>query len=349
VTGAPLGREALRQEYDALRPRYKQLEDGLKRDLLTSLDRAGIKVLSIESRVKEFDSFWDKVRRKHYDNPSADMQDVCGLRIICYYPSDVEPVCQVIGSELDIVESVDKADSLEPEEFGYLSRHFVVTPNEHMLKTPSYRDLDGVRAEIQVRTVFQHAWAELSHELAYKKKQQAPRKFRRRLSQLSAMLEHLDDQFDEVRQQKSVYVRDAWEEARTRGEAAVGREMNIDTLQTILRVLWPNRGDSVEDASLLLDDLQTLGMTFPDIYDAYNSSQSALEGLEQDVRNAWGTGFEAWSQAGILRAALDLVDDSWWSQRHRLTGVHPEYARLVERWRKAVNRDARPTLKNYLS
>lgn len=303
-------------------------------------------MLSIESRVKKFDSFWRKVQRKHYDNPLEDIQDICGLRVICYYPGDVTPVSQVIENELDVIKLLDKADSLEPEEFGYLSLHFMVTPKEHMLRTVSYRGLDGLKAEIQVRTVFQHAWAELSHELSYKKEEHVPKQFRRRLAELSAMLVSLDRQFDEVHQQKAVYAREVSEEAKTVDRIDVGREMNIDTLQTILRVLWPNGGDSVEDALLLLDDLQSLGVTFPDIYDAYNSSQSALEGLEQHVRNAWGTGFEGWSRAGILRAALDLVDDSWWSQRHRVTGVHPEYARLVQRWRKAVNRDARPTLKN---
>jgi len=342
----PPEKEALTEEYEQLRNDYKRLEDALKEDLKMCLEQAEIRVLSIESRVKDFDSFWGKAQRKRCDNPLEDIQDICGLRVICYYPSDLEPVSEVIKDDFKVIEFEDKAESLKTKEFGYRSRHFINAPTDYSLKTPTYRGLDGLKAEIQVRTIFAHAWAELSHELDYKKEEHAPKRFQRTLHQLGAMLENLDDQFDEVHQQKAVYVREVSEEAKTIDRFDVDREMNIDTLQAILKVLWPNAGDSLMDTRVLLDDLQTLKMTFPDIFDAYNRSLSALHGLEQDVRNVWATGFEGWSRAGILRAALDVADDSWWSQRNRLTAVHPEYARLVDRWRKKVNRHSRPTLRN---
>ncbi|MCJ7620786.1 MAG: RelA/SpoT domain-containing protein, partial [Anaerolineae bacterium] len=113
MTERPFDKQALQQEYDRLRPKYEKLEASLRRDLYDTLHEAGINVLSIESRVKEFDSFWGKVQRKRYDNPLEDIHDMCGLRVICYYPGDVEPVCQVMGNDLDVIELLDKADSLE--------------------------------------------------------------------------------------------------------------------------------------------------------------------------------------------------------------------------------------------
>lgn len=174
--------EALRIQYEQIRPKYEELEESLKRDLKKWFDVAGISVLSIESRVKEFESFWNKMQRKHYDNPLEDIQDICGLRLIYYYPSDLEPVCEVIKDRFGVIEYENKADSLKAEEFGYRSRHFVVTPDEHALQTASYQGLKDRKAEIQVRTLFDHAWAELSHELQYKKEEHAPKEFQRRFT-----------------------------------------------------------------------------------------------------------------------------------------------------------------------
>jgi putative GTP pyrophosphokinase len=50
------------------------------------------------------------------------MEDICGLRIICYYPSDLEKVSPIIKSEYDVKESVDKADLMEPDRFGTKSK-----------------------------------------------------------------------------------------------------------------------------------------------------------------------------------------------------------------------------------
>ena len=332
----PPDREVLRTQYDDECREYKKLKDSLKRDLKMLLDEAGIRVLAIESRIKEFDSFWTKMRLEHYDNPLEDMNDICGLRVICYYPSDLEPVCKVIKDAFEIIEYEDKADSMEPEEFGYLSRHIIATPKGAWLTTPSYQGLDGLKAEIQVRTIFQHAWAELSRELAYKKKEHVPRLFQRGLSRLSAMLENVDEQFDAFHLAKAEYGRSMSEEARESGHFDVSQELNIDTLQAFLSFLVPNRAESVLDTSVLLEDLQTLQMTFVDILDACNRSPSALQGLEQDVRDVWGTGFEGWSQAGIARAALDLMSDLWWNHRHEVLSVYPAYAQVVDRWRRKV-------------
>ena len=94
----PLDKEALREQYEQLGSAHARLEQVLKSDLKLSLDQAGIKVLTIESRVKGFDSFWGKVQRVRCGNPLQDIGDICGLRVICYYPSDLDPVCDVINS-----------------------------------------------------------------------------------------------------------------------------------------------------------------------------------------------------------------------------------------------------------
>jgi ppGpp synthetase/RelA/SpoT-type nucleotidyltranferase len=334
----PFDRDALQPEFQQLLPKYRQLEDALKRDLTTCLQKDGIEVLAFESRIKKFDSFWEKALRKHYDSPLDDTDDICGIRIICYYPSDVQPVCQVIEDELEVVESVDKADLQRPEEFGYQSRHLIVAPKEHWLKTPSYKGLDGLRAEIQIRTLFQHAWAELSHELSYKKEGQVPRQFLRKLHQLSAMLENLDYQFDDLHTQKADYGKAVLEEASRTGEFDLGQELNIDTLQAFLDFLMPNmRNDSLYQSPWLLERMQDLGISFSDVIIAFESTESAREQLAKASSAMWGS--QEWSQEAMVNAALNLVNDEWWKFSRSGESIYQgsiEYSQLIQRLRETV-------------
>ena len=92
MTGEPLDKEALQAEYELIRPKYRRLEDCLKEDLTTSLSNAGVKVLDVDSRVKPFQSLWDKAQRTRCEKPLDDIKDICGLRVICYYRSDLQQV-----------------------------------------------------------------------------------------------------------------------------------------------------------------------------------------------------------------------------------------------------------------
>jgi putative GTP pyrophosphokinase len=311
------------------------LEDSLKRDLTECLRSVGIEVLAIESRTKKFDSLCDKALRKHYHSPLDSTEDICGIRIICYYPSDVEPVCQVLEEELEVKKSVDKADLQAPGEFGYLSRHLVVAPNEHWLKTPSYKGLGGLRAEIQVRTLFQHAWAELSHELSYKREDQVPRQFRRKLNQLSAMLENLDDQFDELHARKADYGKAVLEEASRSGEFDVAQELNIDTLRAFLDFLMPDTEKKpLHQTPWLLESMQRLGISLSEVADAFERTEAARRQLVEASRDLWGS--KGWSQVATVNAALSLVNDKWWEFVRTGESIYAgpiEYDRLVERLR----------------
>lgn len=98
--------------------------------------------------------------------------------------------------------SEDKVDNLEPDKFGYRSHHFVVTLRHEWLNVPNYRGLEGIKAEIQVRTILMHAWADISHKLSYKKKEHIPELFQRNLFQLSALFEIADDRFEMLRAER---------------------------------------------------------------------------------------------------------------------------------------------------
>lgn len=193
--------ERYRSEFDGYATCAKKLQQLLE-DLLADAD---IDVVAIESRAKDPDSLKRKVesKREKYKRPLRDVTDLIGVRAIVYYLEDVEAVSEIIANEFeaDAENSVDKLDELGSDRFGYRSVHHVVSLSDERAKLAEWGLFNGKRAEIQVRTATQHAWAAVEHKLNYKRASEAPRDLRRRLTRLSALFELADEQFSAVRKQ----------------------------------------------------------------------------------------------------------------------------------------------------
>jgi putative GTP pyrophosphokinase len=176
-------------QYSKAKHNYEKLGVNLVQALELFLKERDINVLSINYRVKDDLSFVEKIDRKHYANPFDEIEDICGIRIICYYQSDVEKISEVLRQEFMVIENQDKETLLKADQFGYRSTHFIVKIKKEWNKAPNYRGLENLKAEIQIRTVLMHAWAEIEHKLVYKNANQVPSQFRRKLSRISAKLE----------------------------------------------------------------------------------------------------------------------------------------------------------------
>jgi len=169
----------------------------------TLLDRASIDFALIESRTKTPTSLAEKIARKQgkYANPLRDIPDLSGIRIITYYLEDVERVGQLICNEfaIDQSESSHHSDETSADRFGYVSRHYVLKLGARRGELEEWNDYASFTAEVQVRTVLQHAWSSVSHKVAYKRESEVPIRLRRRLSRLSALFEIADEQFSQLR------------------------------------------------------------------------------------------------------------------------------------------------------
>jgi hypothetical protein len=62
-----------------------------------------------------------------------------------------------------------------------------------------------LKFEIQVRSILQHAWAEIEHDLGYKSKQSVPKQIRRRFSRVAGLLELADAEFAAIRAELANY------------------------------------------------------------------------------------------------------------------------------------------------
>ena len=100
--------------------------------------------------------------------------------------------------EVDDRNSLDRAAILGLDRLGYRSTHFVCTLGQQRAALPEYDALGNLKFEIQVRTVLQHAWAELAHDRSFKFAVSLPTKIERKLNLYSGMLEIVDNAFDEI-------------------------------------------------------------------------------------------------------------------------------------------------------
>ncbi len=170
----------------------------LIRNLLTI---SNIKFHLIESRTKENESLTEKIERKNIESIENEILDITGIRIILYYNNDLDIVEKIIESNfiIDVENSVNKENLFDSNQFGYLSRHYTIQINKERLTMLEWKPYENLKAEIQIRTVLQHAWASISHEISYKNKYEIPKKLNRRLYRLAGLFELVDEQFQIIK------------------------------------------------------------------------------------------------------------------------------------------------------
>ncbi|MBR5398619.1 MAG: hypothetical protein IK103_02370 [Bacteroidales bacterium] len=190
---------AILQEYKDKRPEFEEAEARIVALLKQTLKEAGIHLASIESRIKTESSLEGKLERKGTKYKSlADITDILGVRLITYYIDDVDKVATAIERLFDVdwENSIDKRKLHDIDSFGYLSLHYVCTAEGFPYKF-----------EIQMRTVLQHAWANLDHDTGYKSGVEIPKRYMRSMSRLAGMLELIDEEFSKIRSELTDYRR----------------------------------------------------------------------------------------------------------------------------------------------
>lgn len=160
---------AYEQRYnDVLIPLANNLESYI-RDLFKDVER----IDRISVRPKSIDRFISKSVAKlgdgnnKYGEPLEQIQDQIGARIIVLFKQDVHVAAKLAEDHFRYVENKD----VEPEavyEFSYFGRHFISLIPGDVLDDAWPKDMIPGFFELQIKTVFQHAWSEASHDVGYK-------------------------------------------------------------------------------------------------------------------------------------------------------------------------------------
>ncbi len=192
------------EAYIAVRPYYVAYAKTLAR-VLGEACRVSFPEAFIQSRAKAVSSFAEKAARKFDKYPDAanQMTDLCGARVIVQTTEQVKAVRRFIEANFLPVEIEDKGLLLSEDEFGYRDMHYIVqlrTDRDDILGiTPEERaQILDRKAEIQVRTWVQHAWADTLHDRIYKNKLKISSEAKRTGNLLAALMEEGDRNFNQL-------------------------------------------------------------------------------------------------------------------------------------------------------
>jgi ppGpp synthetase/RelA/SpoT-type nucleotidyltranferase len=145
-------------------------------------------------RVKSLERLLEKAHRLGYTNPLEQVLDQIGTRVVVYYNSDIEPTTQAILTRFRLHEQ-HLYEAPDPRIFGYQGKHLICyLPTEIHTYVQSPVDF----FELQVSTLFQHAWAEAEHELGYKAELPLAYDEKRKIAWAAAQAWGADIIFDEI-------------------------------------------------------------------------------------------------------------------------------------------------------
>ena len=196
--------------YDVNFSLYDSCGSTLKILIKKILKKKSIPFHSIEYRVKSKESFIEKCKKDKYKNPISEITDVCGLRIIGYTNHDVKEIQSIIESEfkIDKDNSIDKSRIMRDDQVGYRSVHYVASIKSNRSQLPEYQEYKHIKFEIQIRTLLQHAWAEIEHDRNYKFSGELPSEIKRRFYLVAGSLELLDREFEQISEDIDTYAKD---------------------------------------------------------------------------------------------------------------------------------------------
>lgn len=194
--------DELARRYGERLPLLEALAATLERELCRHFD--GLPhVDRISFRAKSRDSFADKVIERRvepgYTEPLIEVEDQVAGRVLVFFVSDVEPAREHAERLFTPVEAEERRPA-RYNEFDYESFHAVYgIPVQ--FKPTGWDDRDDLPRtfELQIRTLFQHAYAEPQHDLAYKPETPPSDEIRRELAWVAASSWGADQAIERVR------------------------------------------------------------------------------------------------------------------------------------------------------
>lgn len=197
-------RDELRQRYRERLPLLEELAANLEGELRRHFEGM-LHVDRVSFRAKGVDSFLGKVLERRvepgYDEPLIEVEDQVAGRILVFFVSDVEPARAHTERLVTPVEAVQRRPA-RYNEFDYESFHAIYGIPPQMKPTDWDERDDLPRTfELQIRTLFQHAYAEPQHDLAYKPDTPPSDEIRRELAWVAASSWGADQAIERVRVQ----------------------------------------------------------------------------------------------------------------------------------------------------
>ncbi|MFH5924567.1 GTP pyrophosphokinase [Roseomonas xinghualingensis] len=148
-------------------------------------------------------------RNKPYAHPYDDITDKVGTRFVVLRGTEIRPIVDALVSMKGWTSSKDRdyeeEQNKNPVTFEYAAVHFVIRPVADQMiggiLVPA-----GTPCEVQIKTILQHAYSELTHDTIYKPQIRATPAMQRNAAKAMALLEATNDYFEKVAEQVTAAV-----------------------------------------------------------------------------------------------------------------------------------------------
>ncbi len=267
---------------------------------------------SIQHRAKSPVSLRRKLENQGLlDSESIEkhMKDLAGVRLIFYTNTDVDRFCNsgLIRRtfEVDWKETRNHHPISESAERRYQAIHFIVSLTEDRTALPEYAKFKGMRCEIQIQTILNHAWAETEHDILYKPTKakgfgsKAFQSIEKRMARVmneyllpaGYELQKVQYDYERLMQGKALFDRGTLE------VLAYCKDNNerYDTLSTIREYVLPNH----DDVPGIYGDL---------CHALLQSARSAHEGAQKPIETAFGS-VPGRTAKNVVSLVLKIFDD----------------------------------------
>lgn len=171
------------KSYPRMRDFYEQAASICHDQCREVLTQNGIRQL-VTYRAKRGDRLREKLYQRHESGRAVyaseedilrDLRDLAGVRVALYFPGDRPEATRLLSEQFEQVGEPKQFPSEErPKPEGYLHRfpgysatHLDIRLKPDTLSEERARYCEA-RIEIQIASLFMHAWAEVEHDLIYK-------------------------------------------------------------------------------------------------------------------------------------------------------------------------------------
>jgi len=267
-----------------------------------------IKFHSVTSRVKTLASFREKAERLGLIDPLDELDDIVGVRVVVLFLSDLPRVEEALMELFEVIKKDNKLLEQEPSSFGYMSVHYVAKlKDEH--QGPRYDELQGMKFEIQVRTIVMDAWASVSHYLDYKGETSIPSHLRRDFYALNGLFYVADQHFELFAGHSRISQERAGEEIRTTDS---NPEANLDTVAALLEEVFPDRAEGRREVvSEFVEEVARYGYDrIRELERKLRAGSDAVEPYEAESP-PYGRPGNRFSRVGAARHALATADPQY--------------------------------------
>ena len=164
------------------------------------VDRAACgPIHNIQSRIKAKRSIEEKLKRLGMTdsvlNARDYLQDIAGIRVICYFVDDIYNMAAGLKKQTDLVVVKERDYIAAPKPNGYRSYHLVLGAPVYCIDTMEYFPV-----EVQFRTMSMDFWASMEHRICYKKNPEHRERLEREFRTYAAVLKEIEEQFEEYRE-----------------------------------------------------------------------------------------------------------------------------------------------------